>query len=160
MQISHRGLTSTSTYFIRSSCYEKANILQSNRMASLFIDVLVHYRDQKNYLLHEFVVMPDHFHLLITPSAALERALQCIKGGFSYRAKKELGFMGKIWQPSFYDRRVRDTKEYLAFQKYIWENPVKRGLTVSAELYPFGSRYGVVRMDEVPQRLKPVSSVA
>ncbi len=160
MQISHRGLTSASTYFIRSSCYEKTNILQSNRMASLFIGVLVHYRDQKSYLLHEFVVMPDHFHLLITPSAALERSLQFIKGGFSYRAKKELGFMGKIWQPSFYDRRVRDTEEYSAFQKYIWENPVKGGLAVSAELYPFSSRHGAVRMDEVPQRLKPVGSVA
>jgi hypothetical protein len=31
-----------------------------------------------------------------------------IKGGFSYRARKELGLVGEIWQPSYYDRRVRD----------------------------------------------------
>jgi len=57
--------------------------------------------------LHEFVLMPDHFHLLITPLSTLERALQLIKGGFSFRAKKELGFLGEIWEKSFYDRRVR-----------------------------------------------------
>ena len=33
--------------------------------------------------------------------------MQLIKGGISFRAKKELGFMHEIWQPSFYDRRVR-----------------------------------------------------
>jgi putative transposase len=51
--------------------------------------------------------MPNHFHLLITPTLTLERAMQVIKGGFSYRARKELGFAGEIWQPSYYDRRVR-----------------------------------------------------
>jgi putative transposase len=51
--------------------------------------------------------MPDHFHLLITPFETLERSLQLIKGGFSFRAKKELGFGGEVWQNSYYDRRVR-----------------------------------------------------
>src|SRR6266566_7977562 len=37
--------------------------------------------------------MPDHFHVLITPTITLERALQLIKGGFSFRATKELGFL-------------------------------------------------------------------
>jgi len=34
-------------------------------MACLFIEVLFHYRDHKNYLLYEFVLMPDHYHLPI-----------------------------------------------------------------------------------------------
>ena len=70
-------------------------------MAQLFIEVLLHYRRQGKYLLHEFVLMPDHFHVLITPAITLERALQLIKGGFSFRARKELGFGGEIWQTSF-----------------------------------------------------------
>jgi putative transposase len=70
-------------------------------------------------MLHEFVVMPDHFHLLITPIETLERALQLIKSGISFRAKKELGFVGEVWQKSFYDRRVRDVAEYRAFLDYI-----------------------------------------
>jgi putative transposase len=66
--------------------------------------------------------MPDHFHLLITPRESLERALQLIEGSFSFRAKRELGFMHEIWQPSFYDRRVRDAGEYFAFREYIRQN--------------------------------------
>jgi putative transposase len=68
-------------------------------MASLFAEILLHHRKQQKYSLHEFVVMPDHFHLLITPRESLERAMQLIKGGFSFRAKRELGFMHEIWQP-------------------------------------------------------------
>ena len=41
-------------------------------MAQLLVDVLHHYREQTKYLLHEFVVMPNHFHLLITPVETLE----------------------------------------------------------------------------------------
>jgi putative transposase len=63
-----------------------------------FVEVLLGYRVQEEYLLHEFVLMPNHFHLLITPTLILERALQHIKGGFSFRAKRELGFTGEIWR--------------------------------------------------------------
>jgi REP-associated tyrosine transposase len=78
----------------------------------------------KKYLLLEFVVMQNHFHLLITPGETLERALQLVKGGFSFRAKRELGFGSEIWQTSYYDRRVRDMGEYEKMRDYIRENPV------------------------------------
>ena len=98
-------------------------------MAKLFVEVLSHYRLQQKYLLHAFVLMPDHFHLLITPTLTLERAMQLVKGGFSYRARKELGINHEIWQPSYYDRRVRSVPEHSAFRDYIHLNPVKRRLT-------------------------------
>jgi putative transposase len=63
MQISHRGLTSASTYFITASAYQKAHVFQSDRMPRLLMEVLLHYRIQREYALHEFVVMPNHFHL-------------------------------------------------------------------------------------------------
>jgi len=53
-------------FFVTSSIVEKRNLLQSQRSAILFIEVLYHYRDERRYLLHGFVVMPDHFHVLIT----------------------------------------------------------------------------------------------
>ncbi|MGC1475735.1 MAG: transposase, partial [Terriglobales bacterium] len=102
-----------------------------------------------------FVLMPDHFHLLITPLLTLERALQLIKGGFSFRAKKEIGFLGEIWEKSFYDRRVRDWEEYSAFRRYIHRNPVKRGLATVPEEYPYSSSRNGLALDAVPQRLKP-----
>ena len=92
---------------------------------ALLINVLSHYQQQGKYHLREFAVMPNHFHLMITPiyRVTLEKAVQLIKGGFSYRVKKELGFAGEIWQTSFYDRRVRDAEEYGRFRHYIHMNP-------------------------------------
>ncbi|SRR5712692_2309256 len=156
MAAPHRGNTGNSTYFITASTFQKQSLFQSERMARLLVEVLFHYKDQKRYLLHEFVIMPNHFHLLITPIFTLERALQFIKGGFSYRVKKELGFGGEVWEKSFYDRRVRDVEDYHAFRKYIHVNPVKKGLATAAEEYPYSSARSELVLDEIPQRLKPI----
>jgi len=151
-----RGSTGHSCYFITASTFQKQSLFQADRMAALLVDVLFHYRRQGKYLLHEFVLMPNHFHLLITPTITLERALQLIKGGFSFRAKKELGFAGGIWQPSYHDRRVRDAAEYFAFREYIHRNPLKRGLASKPEEYPYSSAWPKFELDGFPQRLKPV----
>ena len=71
MAAPRRGNTGCSCYFITASAFQKQKILQSNRMAGLFVDVLLHYRQKQKYLQHELVVMPDHFHLLITPQESL-----------------------------------------------------------------------------------------
>jgi putative transposase len=160
MAAPRRGNTGHGTYFITASTFHKQSPFQSERMAGLFIDTLLHYRAQRNYLLHEFVLMPDHFHLLITPTLTLERSLQLIKGGFSFRARKELGFGGEIWETSFYDIRVRDIEDCYAFRHYIHQNPVKRGLAERPEDYPYSSAGSRFNLDEVPQRLKPALCLA
>lgn len=160
MTIPYRGETGHGTYFISASAFMKKNLLQTERMACLFIELLYSYREQEKYLLHEFVVMPDHFHLLITPTVTLERAMQLIKGGFSFQVKKKLGLGCEIWQTSFYDRRVRDSAEYEHFREYIHQNPVRRGLVEKPEDWPFGSANPKFKKDDVPQRLKPLEFAA
>jgi putative transposase len=123
-------------------------------MARLLLEVLFHYRDKKNYLLHEFVLMPDHFHLMLSPTLSLERSLQLIKGGFSYRARKEIGFVGEIWEKSFYDRRVRGIEDYHSFKFYIRRNPVKRSLVESPEEYCFSSAHPGFVLDDVSEKLR------
>ena len=132
-------------------------MLQSARSAPLFVEMLYLYRKQEHYLLHEFVVMPNHFHLLLSPShpTTLEKAIQLIKGGFSFQVGKRFGYRGEIWQTSFHDRRVRDRDEYDNFRKYIHQNPVKVGLVSSADAWPYSSASGEFELDDIPQRLKP-----
>jgi putative transposase len=69
-------------------------------MARLLVDVLAENRRMGRFLLHGFVIMPNHFHLLLTPPAEipLEKALQFIKGGFCFRAKRENSFSLEIWR--------------------------------------------------------------
>ncbi len=116
-----------------------------------YYNVLFSYQNQRKYRLHEFVVMPDHFHVLLTsvPPVTLEKSVQFIKGGFSYCARKELGLIGEPWQTSFYDHRVRDGDEYSRFRHYIHMNPVRRGLVPRPEEFPYSS--AMLKLDEVPQ---------
>jgi putative transposase len=149
MSIPPRGRTSQSCYFITTQGYIRKQIFQTDRMARLLSDVLYHYRAQKKYLLHEFVVMPNHLHLLLTPQAdaTLEKSMQLIKGGFSFRAKKELQYMQEIWQTSFHDRRIRDMDEYAGRKLYIHQNPVAARLVSSPELYEYSSASGKYELD-------------
>src|SRR5438552_15886445 len=107
MAAPYRGNTGHGVYFITACTFQKKNLVQSDRMAGLLVEVLLHYRAERKYLLDGFVVMPDYFHLLLTLVVTLERALQFINGGVSYRAKQEGIFAGVIWDKIFYDRRVR-----------------------------------------------------
>jgi len=101
--------------------------------------------------------MPEHFHILITPLVTLERAVQFIKGGFSYRVKKELQSSMEVWQTGFSDHRVRDAEDYRIHVNYIWRNPVGRKLAESPADYPFCSAFPGSKKDEVPQWLKPLT---
>ena len=129
-------------------------------MARLFLDTLVRYRNQGRFLIHEFVLMPDHFHILITPApeVSLERALQLIKGGFSFRVKYELGSNAEVWQEGFTEHRVRNADDYARHAGYIRENPVEAHLAERAATYPYGSAAGGVELDPVPLRLEPGAS--
>ena len=155
-----RGNTGYSVYFITASTAQRRPRFQKEPMARLLVEVMFHYRDDKNYLLHEFVLMPDHFHLLVSPTLSLERSLQLIKGGSSYRARKELGFSVEIWEKSFYDRRVRGAEDYYNFKQYIRQNPIKQGLACTLADYRYSSARSEFAMDEIPQRLKPSSLIA
>ncbi len=88
------------TYMVTTSTWGQRALFCGERWAALFIDTLYHYRGSA-YLLHEFVVMPDHVHALLTPLTSLEKAVQFIKGGFSFRARKELGSNMEVWQQGF-----------------------------------------------------------
>ena len=142
------------TYFVTSDTWECRALFNVEPWARLFFKTLFLHRGE-SYLLHEFVVMPDHFHLLITPSIALERAIQLIKGGFSFRAKKELGSNMEIWQRGFADHRIRDVEDYDKHLHYIHLNPVKKHLCASPAEYRYSSAYPGWNLDPILQGLKP-----
>ena len=62
-------------------------LLQSERNAELLIDVMRSLVAEDRFKLHDFVIMPDHVHLLIEvgDDMTIEKAMQLIKGRFSHR---------------------------------------------------------------------------
>lgn len=113
--------------------------MQSDRNATLLVEVLRSYVAARKFRLLDFVVMPDHLHLLITVPGGMtiEKAMQLVKGRFSYRLKKEFGYPGEVWRAGFSEARA-DTKEsVVGYREYIAQNPVKAGLAESPGQYPY-----------------------
>jgi putative transposase len=117
------------------------NLFQRQEVAELMVSTLLKYRDAGEFELHEYVVMPDHLHVLLSiqDQQPLSRAVQLIKGGFSYAVRENGIMMRAVWQQRYHDRRVRDANEFAEMAQYIRQNPVRRGLVGRAEEYPYSS---------------------
>ena len=89
----------------------------------------IQYRDPVQYLLHSFVVMPNHVHMLITPKERVEKIMQSLKRFTARRANAILGLTGRpFWQDESFDRLVRNDDEFARITRYIEMNPVDAGL--------------------------------
>jgi putative transposase len=147
------------TFFVTAVAWERRPLFRSERAASLFSDTLFGYRDRGIFRLYEFVLMPDHIHLLLAPkpTRAPERAMQFIKGGYSHRFMKETGSRMEIWERSFTNHRIRDADDYEKHRSYIRLNPVRARLVETPQDYPYSLAPDGFSLDEAPQRLKPVA---
>jgi putative transposase len=150
-----RRLSPVGTYFTTSIVAERRGHFRNQRYARLFIDVLYDYRHQGKYLLHDFVVMPEHVHLIITPAldVTIERAMQFIKGGYSARVGKETDWKLLVWQRGFTDHRIRDHVDLLRHRDYVRQNPVKRGLVSNAQEYQWSSAFPGYELDPCGEEL-------
>jgi REP-associated tyrosine transposase len=144
------------TFFVTASTWDKRHTLQSDRSAGLFLTVLYEYRARGIFRLQEFVVMPDHFHLLLTVGSemTIERAVQFIKGGFSFRAGKELGAAAPFWQKGFSEVRILDADRFERAAHYIRNNPVAAHLVAHAGEFPYTSACAGFELDPPPRWLR------
>jgi putative transposase len=76
-----------STYAVPAVALPHRSPFQQPELAHLMAQIILRYREHSTYLLHGFVILPDHMHLLLTPTDAIERAVQCLKGGFSFAVR-------------------------------------------------------------------------
>jgi REP-associated tyrosine transposase len=147
--------SSSHSYFVSTQAVERRPFFRHERWGRLMIAVLRHYAETE-FTLHAYVVMPDHVHMLITPRAALEKAVQVVKGGFSFRARREFGWKSDIWQPGFTDHRIRGEEDWIKHLEYIRANPVNAHLVEHSALYKFIGFPSV----QLPQGLKPLNQAA
>jgi putative transposase len=141
-------------HFITCSCYRRQPLLGTAKRRDLFLKVLEQVRRRYQFVVVGYVVMPEHFHLLIsepqecTPSTVM----QAVKLGFARRVLAEQrrrrnpaqGDLFEhtpqsIWQARFYDFNVWTTRKRVEKLRYMHRNPVKRGLVESPELWRWSS---------------------
>jgi putative transposase len=150
-------LNPSRTFFVTTKAAMGKRLLQSERNAELLIDVLRSLVAEGRFELHDFVIMPDHLHLLLTvrDGMSIEKAMQLVKGRFSHRLSKELGYPGEVWQRGFTEEQMMNRESFNAHGRYIAENPVKSGLSAGVDEYPFRFGYLARKKTNAKQGLKP-----
>lgn len=145
-----------------TKCWQGGSVFQVPEVNGILLETLFTYRDRGLYLLHDFVIMPDHLHLILTPgpTTSLEKAIQFIKGGSSHRIHQHRNHKIEIWQVGFYDWTIRDYNDWQAKVEYIHANPVRAKLVQKPDDWPYSSANGRFRLDPIPAKLLKLPSGA
>ena len=127
-------------------------MFQKSIAAELVEAKLFEYRDKGRYYVHSYVVMPEHFHVILTPghTTTLEKAIGLIKGGSSFEIGKALHMRFPVWHEGFVEHEIPDEADYETHVRYIQSNPVKAGLVREPGDYPYCSMNGRYRFDPWP----------
>jgi len=99
-------------------------ILGHEEVRKIVADALLFYHG-KRYLLHHFVIMPNHVHLLLSPIGDYEvtKSVGSVKQFTANAINRTLNRTGEVWQRNVFDRMVRDAHNYDAYVNYIYNNP-------------------------------------
>jgi REP element-mobilizing transposase RayT len=62
----HRYYGNHDLHFITCSCYHRQPQLSTPECGNLFLSILEQARQKYRFVVHGYVIMPDHFHLLMT----------------------------------------------------------------------------------------------
>ncbi len=93
--------------------------------------------DPKFYSLIAAQVMPDHVHLILNPNEGynIQRIVKGIKGGSARKINLSRNMSGKIWMKDYFDRIIRTQRDLEEKLKYIYENPMRKGLVADCSEY-------------------------
>lgn len=106
-----------------------ACVLEQPDIAQLVRDSLLHF-DGDRYEMLDFVIMPNHVHLLATFSDKQAMLAQC-DSWKTYTAReinRRLGVGGRFWQQDAFDHLVRHEAQFRRLRDYIAQNPAKARL--------------------------------
>jgi REP-associated tyrosine transposase len=161
-------------HFLTFSCYQRKPLLRTPRTRDVFVRILGEVREQYEFLLVGYVVMPEHVHMLVsesrmsTPSTVIQVLKQRVSRSLRQRGRATARNKGlrrsagaELVLPSFWERRFYDFNVWSHDKRkekldYMHFNPVKRGLVALPGQWPWsswsfyeGGDGGLVKIDPV-----------
>lgn len=114
--------------------------MKDESIGRLVVDAILHF-DRVRYVLHAWVVMPNHVHVMFRPldNYALADIVKSWKSFSAKRINQHTHRIGKFWARDYFDRGIRDGPHFENVFEYIENNPVRAGLCKEAEDWPSGS---------------------
>ena len=163
-------------YFITCSSFRRLPLLDSARAKNLFVRILGEVRDRHGFALLGYVVMPNHFHLLIsepdlgTPSTVMQVLKQRVSRRLRCKLQKKISSqqlrlpfrqahdsLPRFWQPRFYDFNVWSQTKFVEKLHYMHMNTVHRKLVTHLRDWPWSSFSFYAKKESGLVRIDPMS---
>lgn len=162
------------TRYLTCSCYQRLPLFSNDAIKDAFAGHLAFVRRALGFRLHAWVIMPEHFHLLLTPTGetTVTALLRRLKAPFARRVIRRWRSLDapilsritapdgrpRFWQAGGgYDRNIVSNHELIEKIRYIHENPVHRDLVSNASHWRWsswnwynGDRVSTVPIDPIP----------
>ena len=126
------------TYFITICTANRKEVFNNSQTVSEMLEYLSESASRQNFQILAYCFMPDHVHFLIGANdsdADLIKFIKHFKQKTGYEFKKKHGI--NLWQRSFYDYILRKEESVIETVRYIFNNPVRKGLVKEFKEYPF-----------------------
>ncbi|WP_374077301.1 transposase [Bdellovibrio bacteriovorus] len=114
----------------------------------LFSDYLHFIWRAYDVRIHAFVLMNNHFHMLIsTPEANLDLAMNYLLREVSKRIGEKTGRINQIFGGPYHWSVIKNSIHYQHAYKYVYRNPVHAGICKNVEDYKYSSLPGLLGLD-------------
>ena len=125
-----RVLIEGGTYHVTSRTNAKYEAFSQKLGRKIMLVILGKAKEKFGFKLHNFCIMPNHIHLLITPEAgtSLSKIIQWIKTNSAKAWNCTFNSENHLWGERFFSRPINNPDDYAAVYKYIDLNPIEAGL--------------------------------
>ena len=136
-----RGLGDNQFYHVINRGNERARIFHKDEDYSAFIRLLAEAATRCPVKLYAYCLMPNHFHLLLSPKHAHELSswMQWLMTSHVRRYRAHYGGTGHVWQGRYKSFIIKEDPHLITVARYVEGNPVRGGLASSAAAWPWSS---------------------
>lgn len=133
--------SSTRFYHVLARGHNRKAIFLDDQDHQNYLTIFARFKKQFPCLCHHFCLMPNHIHLLLEAQRRelLTALMRRVQQRYQYHWRRRYGLVGYLWQGRFKSIPIEKESYLLECARYIERNPVRAGLCVLPEEYPWSS---------------------
>ena len=147
LRLDHAG----ALWHVTSRGNERREVFRDDDDRREFLRLLGRSVELFGWRLHAWVLMGNHYHLLVgTPEATLSRGMRQLNGDYAGHFNRRHGRDGHVFQGRFKAILVQRESHLLEVARYVVRNPVRAGMVKSAEEWPWSSYRATAGLEPAP----------
>jgi putative transposase len=129
--------------FLTAATFDRRRLLDNPQSHRILREIWERSAERNGWHVGDYVLMPDHLHFFAQPGSSSDLMRDWVKTWKSVSARQIMtanGIGAPVWQDDYFDRYLRSTESYAQKWEYVRNNPVRAGLVVRREDWPYQGR--------------------